>query len=144
MQSVLQRQVGQAVEFGCSPGKSGWQNWEKVNEKVAHLSQLTGAEYSTPWLPSTKSQRSSSARRLNRLALRHGDHSIITLLLIRRPVIGHWTHPSGTINVVRGMVHSIGRKASALLDTVGCRRRFEKLITKSVLSRVSQTAGTER
>lgn len=45
MQSVLQHQVGQSVELRMRSGEKIGGKLEKVNEKVAHLTQLTGAEY---------------------------------------------------------------------------------------------------
>ena len=45
MQAVLQRQVGQTVELRMASGEKIGGKLEKVNEKLALLSQLTGAEY---------------------------------------------------------------------------------------------------
>lgn len=45
MQSVLLRQVGQSVELRMRSGEKIGGKIEKVNDKVAHLAQLTGAEY---------------------------------------------------------------------------------------------------
>jgi hypothetical protein len=45
MQTVLQHQVGQSVELRMRSGEKIGGKLEKVNEKVAHLTQLTGAEY---------------------------------------------------------------------------------------------------
>jgi hypothetical protein len=45
MQSVLQRQVGQSVELRMKSGEKIGGKLEKSNEKVVHLTQLTGAEY---------------------------------------------------------------------------------------------------
>lgn len=45
MQSVLQRQVGQSVELRMRSGEKIGGKLEKLNEKVVHLTQLTGAEY---------------------------------------------------------------------------------------------------
>ncbi len=45
MQSVLQRQVGQPIELCMRAGEKIGGKLEKVNDKVVHLSQLTGAEY---------------------------------------------------------------------------------------------------
>lgn len=45
MQSVLQRQVGQTVELRMTSGEKIQGKLEKVNEKLAYLTQLTGAEY---------------------------------------------------------------------------------------------------
>ncbi len=45
MQSVLQHQVGQSVELRMRSGEKIGGKLEKVNEKVAHLTNLTGAEY---------------------------------------------------------------------------------------------------
>ncbi len=45
MESVLQRQVGQSVELRMSSGEKIGGKLEKVNPKLAYLSQLTGAEY---------------------------------------------------------------------------------------------------
>ena len=45
MQSVLQRQLGQPVELRMKSGEKLGGKLEKVTEKIAHLSQLTGAEY---------------------------------------------------------------------------------------------------
>lgn len=45
MQSVLQRAVGQSVELRMRSGEKIGGKLEKANEKVVHLTQLTGAEY---------------------------------------------------------------------------------------------------
>src|SRR3982074_3325125 len=45
IQTVLQRQVGQPVELRMKSGEKLGGKLEKLNEKVAHLTQLTGAEY---------------------------------------------------------------------------------------------------
>ena len=45
MQSVLQHQVGQSVELRMRSGEKIGGKLEKVTEKMAHLTQLTGAEY---------------------------------------------------------------------------------------------------
>jgi hypothetical protein len=45
MQTVLQRQVGQPVELRMKSGEKVGGKLEKLNEKVVHLTQLTGAEY---------------------------------------------------------------------------------------------------
>ncbi len=45
MQTVLQRQVGQLVELRMKSGEKVGGKLEKLNEKVVHLTQLTGAEY---------------------------------------------------------------------------------------------------
>lgn len=45
MQVILQRQVGQSVELRMKSGEKIGGKLEKVNEKLAHLAQLTGAEY---------------------------------------------------------------------------------------------------
>ena len=45
VQTVLQRQVGQTVELRMASGEKIGGKLEKVNEKLAYLSQLTGAEY---------------------------------------------------------------------------------------------------
>ncbi len=45
IQTVLQRQVGQPVEFRMKSGEKLGGKLEKLNEKMAHLTQLTGAEY---------------------------------------------------------------------------------------------------
>jgi len=45
MQSVLQRQVGQSVELRMKSGEKIGGKLEKANEKLVHLTQLTGAEY---------------------------------------------------------------------------------------------------
>ncbi|HEX8679257.1 MAG TPA: hypothetical protein VF683_04830 [Chthoniobacterales bacterium] len=45
MQSVLLRQVGQTVELRMASGEKIGGKLEKVNEKLAFLSQVTGAEY---------------------------------------------------------------------------------------------------
>ena len=45
MQTILQRQIGQPIELRMSSGEKVGGKLEKVNEKLAHLSQLTGAEY---------------------------------------------------------------------------------------------------
>lgn len=47
VQTVLQRQVGQTVELRMASGEKIGGKLEKVNEKLAFLSQLTGAEYFT-------------------------------------------------------------------------------------------------
>ncbi len=45
MQTVLQRHVGHTVELRMASGEKIGGKLEKVNEKLAFLSQLTGAEY---------------------------------------------------------------------------------------------------
>lgn len=45
MHSVLQRYVGQTVELRMNSGEKLGGKLEKVSDKLAHLSQLTGAEY---------------------------------------------------------------------------------------------------
>jgi hypothetical protein len=45
IQTVLQRQVGQPIELRMKSGEKLGGKLEKLNEKVAHLTQLTGAEY---------------------------------------------------------------------------------------------------
>lgn len=45
MQTVLQRQVGQTVELRMTSGEKLGGKLEKVNEKLAYLSQITGTEY---------------------------------------------------------------------------------------------------
>lgn len=45
MQSVLQHEVGQSVELRMRSGEKIGGKLEKVNVKIAHLTQLTGAEY---------------------------------------------------------------------------------------------------
>ena len=45
MQSVLQHSVGQSVELRMRSGEKMGGKLEKVNDKIAHLTQLTGAEY---------------------------------------------------------------------------------------------------
>ena len=45
MSAVLQRQIGQSVELRMTSGEKIGGKLEKVNDKLAHLSQLTGAEY---------------------------------------------------------------------------------------------------
>jgi hypothetical protein len=45
MQTVLQRQVGQAIELRMKSGEKIGGKLDKVTDKVAHLTQLTGAEY---------------------------------------------------------------------------------------------------
>lgn len=45
MQTVLQRLIGQPVDLRMRSGEKIGGKLEKVNEKLAHLSQLTGAEY---------------------------------------------------------------------------------------------------
>ena len=45
LSTVLQRQVGQSVELRMKSGEKIGGKLDKVNEKVAHLTQLTGAEY---------------------------------------------------------------------------------------------------
>ena|SRR5947209_5874473 len=43
--AILQRQVGQVIELRISSGEKIGGKLEKVNGQLAHLSQLTGAEY---------------------------------------------------------------------------------------------------
>lgn len=45
MAAVLQRQVGQSIELRMVSGEKIGGKLEKVNDKLAHVSQLTGAEY---------------------------------------------------------------------------------------------------
>jgi hypothetical protein len=45
IQSVLQRQVGQTVELRMKSGEKIGGKLEKANEKLVHLTQLTGVEY---------------------------------------------------------------------------------------------------
>ena len=45
MRSVLERQVGQLVDLRMKSGEKIGGKVEKVTDKLAHLSQLTGAEF---------------------------------------------------------------------------------------------------
>jgi len=45
IQTVLQRQLGQPVELRMRSGEKLGGKLEKLSEKLAHLTQLTGAEY---------------------------------------------------------------------------------------------------
>jgi hypothetical protein len=45
IQSVLQRQIGQPVELRMKSGEKLGGKLEKLNDKMVHLTQLTGAEY---------------------------------------------------------------------------------------------------
>ena len=45
IQSILQRQVGQPIELRMKSGEKLGGKLEKLNDKVVHLTQLTGAEY---------------------------------------------------------------------------------------------------
>ena len=45
MRSVLERQVGQIVDLRMKSGEKMGGKLEKVTDKLAHLSQLTGAEF---------------------------------------------------------------------------------------------------
>ncbi len=45
MAAVLKRQVGQTVDLRMKSGEKIGGKVEKVNEKLAHLSQLSGAEF---------------------------------------------------------------------------------------------------
>ena len=45
IQSVLQRQMGQPIELRMKSGEKIGGKLEKLNDKVVHLTQLTGAEY---------------------------------------------------------------------------------------------------
>lgn len=45
IQSILQHQVGQSVELRMKSGEKIGGKLEKLNEKVAHLTQLTDAGY---------------------------------------------------------------------------------------------------
>ncbi len=45
MRSVLDRHVGQTVDLRLKSGEKLGGRLEKVTEKLAHLSQLSGAEY---------------------------------------------------------------------------------------------------
>ena len=45
MRSVLERQVGQTVDLRMKSGEKIGGKVEKVTDKLAHLSQLTGAEF---------------------------------------------------------------------------------------------------
>lgn len=45
IQSILEKQVGQTIELRMKSGEKIGGKLEKLNEKVAHLSALTGADY---------------------------------------------------------------------------------------------------
>jgi hypothetical protein len=45
MRSVLERQIGQMVDLRMKSGEKIGGKLEKVTDKLAHLSQLTGAEF---------------------------------------------------------------------------------------------------
>ncbi len=45
MRSLLERNVGQTVDLRLASGEKIGGKIEKVNEKLVHLSQLTGAEF---------------------------------------------------------------------------------------------------
>jgi hypothetical protein len=45
IKTVLERHVGQAVDLRMKSGEKLGGKLEKVTEKLAHLSQLTGAEF---------------------------------------------------------------------------------------------------
>ena len=45
MKTVLERHVGQAVDLRMKSGEKLGGKLEKVTDKLAHLSQLTGAEF---------------------------------------------------------------------------------------------------
>jgi len=45
IRTVLQAQVGQVVELRLKSGEKVGGKLEKVHESLAHMSQLTGAEY---------------------------------------------------------------------------------------------------
>jgi len=45
VQTVLQRHVGQAIELRMKSGEKLGGKLTNVNEKLAHMSQLTGAEF---------------------------------------------------------------------------------------------------
>lgn len=45
MQSILERNIGQVVDLRLKSGEKIGGKVEKVTEKLAHLSQLTGAEF---------------------------------------------------------------------------------------------------
>jgi hypothetical protein len=45
LQSILQRQMGQPIELRMKSGEKIGGKLEKLNDKVVHLTQLTGAEY---------------------------------------------------------------------------------------------------
>ncbi len=45
MQMILQRQIGQPIELRMKSGEKIGGKLEKLNEKFALLTQLTGAEY---------------------------------------------------------------------------------------------------
>jgi ribosomal protein S6E (S10) len=45
MRSVLERQIGQTVDIRMKSGEKIGGKLEKVTDKLAHVSQLTGAEF---------------------------------------------------------------------------------------------------
>ena len=45
MQTILEKQVGQTVEFRMKSGEKIGGKIEKLNDKLVHLSALTGADY---------------------------------------------------------------------------------------------------
>jgi hypothetical protein len=45
VQTILEKQVGQTVELRMKSGEKIGGKLEKLNDKLAHLSQLSGAEY---------------------------------------------------------------------------------------------------
>ena len=45
VQSILQRQMGQPIELRMKSGEKIGGKLERLNDKVVHLTQLTGAEY---------------------------------------------------------------------------------------------------
>ncbi len=45
VQTILEKQIGQTVELRMKSGEKIGGKLEKINEKLAHLSSLTGAEY---------------------------------------------------------------------------------------------------
>jgi len=45
MQTVLEKQIGQTVELRMNSGEKIGGKLEKLSDKLAHLSQLTGADY---------------------------------------------------------------------------------------------------
>jgi hypothetical protein len=45
VQTILEKQVGQTVELRMKSGEKIGGKLEKLNDKIAHLSALTGADY---------------------------------------------------------------------------------------------------
>ncbi len=45
MQTILEKQIGQTVEFRMRSGEKIGGKIEKLNDKLVHLSALTGADY---------------------------------------------------------------------------------------------------